>query len=100
MPETKKMIRKLNNHRYSKFSTIDEILTEKKRLRKRIKRQEKNLSDDWRRIEDGWRIVNKIVGMAGSLFSSASMLGSFDLGYKLLSHFFSRKKKRKAAKFE
>ncbi len=89
-----KMMRKLSDHRYSQLSSLDEILAEKERLRRKIKKQEKKVSSDWERIEDGWRIVGKITGVLGNLFSSASLLGSAELGYKIFSHFFSKKSKK------
>ncbi len=92
------MMKKQNDLRYSQISTLAEIRAEKERLRWKIKKQEKKLGRDWERIEEGWRIVNKIAGWASSLISSASMLGSVEIGYKLLSHFFSKKKKQKLSK--
>ena len=92
------MMRKQNDRRYSRISNIREIRMEKEHLRGKIRLQEKELARDWRRIEDGWQIFGKIAGIWNSLFSSVSMLGSFEIGYKLLSFFFSKKKKQKNAK--
>ena len=76
---------------YSQISTLSEIRTEKARLHRKIKKQEKRLLSDWERIEDSWRIFNKIAKIGKWLFSSSSLLGSIDLGYKIISHFFSKK---------
>ncbi len=84
-----------NDRKYSQFSSLKEIRAEKEYLCKKINRQEKKLAKDWSRIEDSWKIVHKIMSMAGNLISSASVLGGMEIGYKLLSHFFSKKKKQK-----
>ena len=93
-------MKKSNNYRYKQFSSLGEISAEKDRLRKKARRQEEELSADWSRIEKDWHIVAKITDMAGNLFSSVSTYGSINLGYRLLSNLFSKKKKRKSAKAE
>ncbi len=86
------MMRKLSDYKYSQISTVSEIQAEKERLRRKIRKSEKKLANDWNRIEDSWQIVSKIAGLGSRLFSSASLLGGVELGYKLISHFFSKKK--------
>ena len=86
---------KNNDRQYSRISTLAEIRYEKEQLRKKIGKQEKKLADDWERIEHGWRFFGKIFDTATNLLSSVSMLGGIEIGYKLLSHFFSKKKKKK-----
>jgi len=71
--------------------SLSGIRTEKARLHRKIKKQEKRLVHDWERIEDSWRIFSKIAEIGNRLFSSSSLLGSLDLGYKIISRFFPKK---------
>ncbi len=91
--KTKKMMKR-NDRKYSRITTLAEIRDEKERLRKKLHKQEKKVADDWERIEHGWRFVGRIFGTATNLVSSASMLGGIEIGYKLLSYFFSKRKKK------
>ena len=83
---------------YNRFSSLRDIQFEKDRLRRKIKKQEKTLTYDWERIEENWRIVNKIVGTINNFFSSATIIGGVELGYKLISHLFQKKRKQKTNK--
>ncbi|MDR2037514.1 MAG: hypothetical protein LBQ60_06285 [Bacteroidales bacterium] len=84
----------MRNSYYYRLSNLDDIYREKERLRRKIKRQEKKLSRDWERIEDSFRVVNKVFSVAGNLFSSATLLGSAEVGYKLISHFLKKRKQK------
>ena len=87
------MIRKSDDYRYSQISTLNGIKAEKERLRRKLNKQENRLSKDWEQIEKSWRIVSKIGRMGSRIFSSFSLLGGAELGYKLVSYFFPGKKK-------
>ena len=84
-------MRNQNNYKYSHFSSLKDIQAEKERLRRKIRKQEKILDSDWKRIENSWKVVGKITGVVGNLFTSASLLGSMELGYKIFSFLFSKK---------
>ena len=77
---------------YNQISTLSDIYIEKARLYRKIQKQEKRLARDWERIEDSWQIFGKIARIGNRLLSSASLLASIDLGYKIASHFFLKKK--------
>jgi hypothetical protein len=70
---------------------LEDICAEKERLNRKIKRQERTLERDWKKIEDAWQIVDKITQTGERLFSSASILGGAELGYRIISHFLKRK---------
>ena len=84
---------KQNDYRYRQISTLTGIHAEKERLRRKIKKQERKLAADWEQIEKSWRIVGIIAGLGSRLFSSFSLLGGAELGYKIISYFFPEKKK-------
>ena len=86
---------KQSDYRYSQISTLTGIHAEKERLRRKIKKQEKKLTADWEQIEKGWRIVSIIAGFGSRLFSSFSLFGGVELGYKIISYFFPEKKQEK-----
>ncbi len=77
---------------YNKYSSFSDISAEKDRLRRKIRKQEQVLTKDWERIEDGWKLFNKIGGIVGNLASSATIVGGADIGYRILSHFLKKKK--------
>jgi len=79
--------------KYNQISTLSEIRSEKARLHRKIKKQEKRLARDWERIEDSWRFFSKIAKIGNRLFSSATLFGGLKMGYKIISHFFSKKKR-------
>ena len=82
------MNRRRNDYRYSQFSTIGEVLAEKARLKRKIKKQEKRLERDWERIEDGWRIFGKI----SQYLSSSLLMKSLEIGFNFVSKFFQDKR--------
>ena len=61
------------------FSNMSEILAEKARLTRKIKKQEKVLMRDWERIEHGWRFLGKI----SRLFSSSLLMKGIDFFSRL-----------------
>ena len=73
------------------FSTLAEIRAEKARLRRKAKKQEKKLLRDWERIEYSWRIFGRIASIGRRMFSSASVIWGIEMGYKIVSMFFSKK---------
>ena len=86
------MSKQQNEYRYRRISTMNDIHAEKERLHRKIKKQGKKLKNDWERIEKSWSIVGKIAGLGNRLFSSLSLLGGAELGYKIISYFFPDKK--------
>ena len=88
------MSKKQSEYRYSQISSLTGIHAEKERLRRKIRKQEKKLETDWEQIAKKWRIVSRITGMGSKLFSSFSLLGGAELGYKIISYFFPEKKQK------
>ena len=88
------MNKKQNEYKYHKICTMSDIRAEKERLRRKIKKQEKKLKNDWEHIEKSWNVVGKIVGLGSRLLSSLSLLGGAELGYKIISYFFPEKKQK------
>ena len=86
------MSRQRNDYRYSRFSTLNEVLAEKARLHRKIKKQEKILAHDWERIEESWQILVKITQTGSRLFSSSILMQGIELGYNFILNFFSKKK--------
>jgi len=81
-----------HDYKYSRISKLSELRAEKARLHRKIKKQEKRLVRNWKRIEYSWRFFGKIAKIGKRLFSSTLLLENIEMGYKFISRFFSKKK--------
>ena len=79
------------NFRYSRLSSIKDILAERRRLQRKSRKQAKRLARSWEQIEDSWMVADKIFDWGKKLFSSSLFVG-LEYGLKAFSGFLSKRR--------
>lgn len=85
------MTKRYNTPPYHRLGSLSEATAARKRLSRRIERQEQLLLEDWQQVGTLFRTFTRLGSVIRDFTHSSNLLNGLDWGVKLASHLFGKR---------